>query len=596
MADDQEIGPQQRTVDVIPPASDAQTFGGAPAPASPSVSGLPDNRQLPASPAAAAIGPHKSALGHVSDFIMGHSTSYEPQPDGSVKEVTQKQPPGQFFRGLLLAGILGGAAGASKPDFAQGFGAGVEKETDTLQKRDQQQHERAQQTAAAQQNQAKLNQDKQRQQVEIDHMHLADLQAIDAFHANNMATVDSRNAANDKMEQAIVAQGGKPSQVMVDGQDVNGQFDNGEKMHQFLMKNPQYLHQAPEGQHRIQVDKIDTEGLTKGKYGEWVDEKTGQDVDIHDRTRHTFYDVPDSIWDKRISVKGDDVSTWFKTDPSKLGISGDQDLNMSFGEMVGIRQKLALDSVEQAKVELEKAQARRADRAVSADDAKEKRLQLASVRDNYGSQEKDAQKDLDELFKQKKDNEFNPAKQAEIDAQIDQAKKIRDAATAQRAKLDNQIAGLKDAVADNPKPSGKQTTPAGPAGPKPAPGEKGSGIQLGPVDVSAFTQSAGGMGGVQTKLPGVDPFKTKEYVDKLNDMPTSPERTKYINDLSISEDAKKVLRKGALKGAAVAEAPKTTNQMVGPDGRIILVPDDDLDGALAAGWTVVPASKTPAKK
>src|SRR6266436_2870357 len=69
--------------------------------------------------------PAMKAAKHVADFIKGYSTSYEPQPDGTVKEVQTPQSTGQFFRGLVVSGILGAGAGANSPDLASGAAAGV---------------------------------------------------------------------------------------------------------------------------------------------------------------------------------------------------------------------------------------------------------------------------------------------------------------------------------------------------------------------------------------------------------------------------------------------------------------------------------------
>lgn len=111
-----------------------------------------------ANPAAVTIGRH-AKLGAAFQALMGHDVSYQVDPStGKLVEQETPRQPGQLWRGILAATILGGATASKNraPGFVQGFaegGAGVidEQKKQDLVKR-QQAREQFEDQLKAQQN------------------------------------------------------------------------------------------------------------------------------------------------------------------------------------------------------------------------------------------------------------------------------------------------------------------------------------------------------------------------------------------------------------------------------------------------------------
>lgn len=98
---------------------------------------------------------HDSIFGRAAKALLGHDTTYSIAPDGSTVSTETPQKPGQFFKNVLAAAILGGAAGSKNTSGSflnaatQGASAvvGQNQQQDELKRKQAQQEFLNQQTA-----------------------------------------------------------------------------------------------------------------------------------------------------------------------------------------------------------------------------------------------------------------------------------------------------------------------------------------------------------------------------------------------------------------------------------------------------------------
>lgn len=105
---------------------------------------------------------HDTLFGKAAKMLLGHDTQYSVDANGKTVATAAPQKPGQFFRNLLAASILGGAAGADNPQhgFAGGVVQGGAAEIQDARKQDAQKRQQAQEQF---ENQNKANQEKRDQ-------------------------------------------------------------------------------------------------------------------------------------------------------------------------------------------------------------------------------------------------------------------------------------------------------------------------------------------------------------------------------------------------------------------------------------------------
>lgn len=90
---------------------------------------------------------HHSALGKAFRSIMGNDVSYQINPQtGKMEQTETPQKPGQFWRGIIAATVLGGATAAKNkaPGFIQGAAEGGEAVIDKAQQQDELKRKQAQ--------------------------------------------------------------------------------------------------------------------------------------------------------------------------------------------------------------------------------------------------------------------------------------------------------------------------------------------------------------------------------------------------------------------------------------------------------------------
>lgn len=107
---------------------------------------------------------HDTLFGKAAKMLLGHDTQYSIDANGKTVATAAPQKPGQFFRNLLAASILGGAAGANNDkthSFAGGLAQGGAAEIQDQRSQDELKRKQAQDQF---ENQNKANQEKRDQQ------------------------------------------------------------------------------------------------------------------------------------------------------------------------------------------------------------------------------------------------------------------------------------------------------------------------------------------------------------------------------------------------------------------------------------------------
>jgi hypothetical protein len=87
---------------------------GAPPPAAPNVSPMQAPAQQQVDPAQQAQQSHDSLIGKTFKALTGQSTQYSVGPDGKLQQTQTPTAPGQFFKNVVAAALIGGAMGEDK--------------------------------------------------------------------------------------------------------------------------------------------------------------------------------------------------------------------------------------------------------------------------------------------------------------------------------------------------------------------------------------------------------------------------------------------------------------------------------------------------
>jgi hypothetical protein len=330
---------------------------------------------------------HHSLLGKLVKSIMGTDTQFVAQPDGSVHRVDVPQKPGTLFRGMILSGILG--AGTQ----AHSFGEGLARGASTTVDRNLQSQERARQEAV--QNEQLKN---KKEQLEMQKKKMSDEHAAAAQHLalNNIHTMHLMYTLNtapkeefDKVNQAtavadreLQVAGAKSPQMIVNGQDINGQVGSAKAWENALLKDPN-LHNATDQNHfRV---FLTTQNIPDGfkfdiKKGGWVG-PDGTPRDMHDYASVRAYDVPlDSLKQMR-DMTGSEANSIIgakQFDPESK-------LHTTLGDIIALRSQAAKQALEAAQAKADMARASREDALAK------KSIEVA---------EKNGQTALAQLFKQ----------------------------------------------------------------------------------------------------------------------------------------------------------------------------------------------------
>lgn len=266
---------------VIPERMPLNTRGNAPAAPGP---------QAP--PPAAADLAHHSMLGRAFRALMGNPVEYQSDASGKTVAVPVPQKPGQIFRGMIAAAIMGGAMGAKAPGggFGGGFAAGEEGVRQDRQQKDQQAYERARQGAADQRaaQQAKDEHDLHMATIAHTNMGISVLQH--QLHNMEQEDYDKKVASSKAYEEMMKnTDGAKPVTFSVGGQSIDSM--TAPQFRDAFVKDPNLLHAQSPDYVRHFVDVNDGTELHRTADGNWTDD-SGKPVRLSDSTTIRAYDIP----------------------------------------------------------------------------------------------------------------------------------------------------------------------------------------------------------------------------------------------------------------------------------------------------------------
>lgn len=284
---------------------------------------------------------HDALVGKAAKSLLGTQTSYQAQPDGTIKQVPVPQAPGDLFRHILAGVLLGGAAGGqAKGGFVGGLAAGGGAGVENNQKQDQVKFGQAETDFKNQQETQKNQQDNLFRQAQIAHMTAEDMRADSTMDFARQEHLDKMNSANGVIE-ATAQEKGALANVPVGGKNINNTMGNGAQLADLYKKDPS-LGQAPKGFHRVHTQNVDASGLTykqeAGPDGKpiqgWFD-KDDKQVDMDSRTTHALYDIPDSIWGQTVHKDGAELNKAGHTDMFTAG----KDYAVSNGDLFTLKTK-----------------------------------------------------------------------------------------------------------------------------------------------------------------------------------------------------------------------------------------------------------------
>lgn len=340
------------------PIASPAGMGGAPAPVQtqddPQLTATIPQQQAPAPPtpqqqAQMAQVAHDSAFGRMAKAILGQQNQYSVDPQtGTLKNNPVPQAPGSLFKTILGAALLGGAAGANgnpAQGFAGGFARGGAAGVQQGQQQDQQARQQAEQQfkdqqAAQQQNREQTLMSAQVAQMhaeQVGRQHTSDLQDAEA-HAKH-------NAASAAVENTLVAAGGTPATIPVNGKGASS--FTAPDLVAAVNADPSIM-QAPKGMVRHFLDSTDSSELTYNGH-QWVD-ASGEPVNMTDKTTVKAIDVPVDAMKTKLPTSGKDINAAYGgklVDPS-------QTYQMAPFDMDALNTKRMSEGKAQAAIDLDK--------------------------------------------------------------------------------------------------------------------------------------------------------------------------------------------------------------------------------------------------
>ncbi len=310
-------------------------------------------------------------LGRVASALLGKQVDYRVNPETGQQEAYEvPQRPGDLFRHILAGALIGGAAAKGTNSvlagFSRGGAAGIEANRDA----DQQRQQRAQQDF-------KNRQEKSKTDAEIDahhaQMQLANVQTLIHESDSSLKTAAEldRHNASDRMRREHAEENGgvkypvEGNGVQGKGADLAAAYNAGKIS-------------APAG-HMLQfTTEYDHTGLHHDiNKGRWVDDETGEPVNMATRTTYHLQSVPLDSMKKLSTYTGAEIQKAF---PGQFGntLKPDQEYNLNGNTIQGLHQK---ETAEQNKKHADELK-----------DKREKRLTSNAARDQ-------ARKDEDEKRK-----------------------------------------------------------------------------------------------------------------------------------------------------------------------------------------------------
>jgi hypothetical protein len=304
----------------------------------------PQNTATPlGSPAASpqAAQPNPTAVAQVAKHAMfgkavknllgaleGVRYNYNVDPQsGQMVETPVKQRPGAFFRQVLAGALLSGAAAteahAQNPYLGGlgGFAVGAGSAIKNQQQQDQMKRQQAQQAFERQRETEgdQMAQDKEQQEQSLFQVHLAHW-TVQELNSAAMLNLDNEKEINQQNEQGqvlldhVMEEHGKLATDIPD----NGTVGNAPKLMKYFADHSSAMIPG-DGSMRVVVKSVDINGLAYDpQHFGWKDAKTGEHVDLDDRTTWKVYDIPNNALgvDDKVPVSGRELKKLF---PSGTG-------------------------------------------------------------------------------------------------------------------------------------------------------------------------------------------------------------------------------------------------------------------------------------
>lgn len=300
MDDTQVVPPAASNSNPVATASPTNELGSPTQPPAPTNElGQQMPQQAPQQQAAPSMD-HDTLFGKAAKMLMGNNTSYSVGPDGKTVTTQTPNTAGSFFKNILAAAVLGGAAGAnSNGSFAQGAAQGGAAAVANNQKQDLIKRQQAQEDFKNSQEADRTTQQKMLTDATVANMHSE--MASRQMH-NDMESQEQHerhNVAAGAMEDNLLKAGGVPGQIQIDGKLTNTM--TAPALADAISKDPSVM-KAPDGYTRHFVDTADLSDITfNGVH--WQD-ASGKPVNMTDRTTVKAFDVPDNALTKKIETSG----------------------------------------------------------------------------------------------------------------------------------------------------------------------------------------------------------------------------------------------------------------------------------------------------
>lgn len=291
---------------------------------------------------------HDSMFGRAAKTLMGMQTSYSVGPDGTLQSQQVPEKPGSFFRKLLGASLLGGAAGANG-DPAQGFLGGLVRggaaSVQANQQQDNQQKQQAQTDFADQQKVQQQGRENTMMQAQIAQMHAEQVARQHSSDLADEASHQKHNAASAALVTTLTAAGGTPAMIPMNGKAASDFTAN--DLASAYIKDPSIL-KAPQGYLRTFVDTTDSSNLSYNGH-QWVT-SGGEPVNMTDNTNVKAIDTPIDSMGTKIPTTGKDINAAYG---GKL-VDPDKTYPMAPTDMVALNTKRMAESKAQASIDLER--------------------------------------------------------------------------------------------------------------------------------------------------------------------------------------------------------------------------------------------------
>jgi len=270
------------------------------------------------SPQQASIA-HDTLFGRAAKMLLGgNEPQYSVDANGNTVATQGQQAPGSFFKNVLAAAVLGGAAGANgnpaqgiAGGLVRGGAAGIQQQ----QLRDQQKRAQAQEDFQNQQKVGQQSREAMLTNAQVQNMHSEMVARDRRSDLEDQDAHDKHNAASAALAGTLVAAGGTPAIIPVNG-EAKSSFTAPDLAAAYV-KDPSIL-KGPQGFVRHFIDTTDSSELDfNGK--NWVD-ASGDPVNMSDKTTVKAIDVPIDAMKTKVTTKGSAINAAYGgslVDPGK---------------------------------------------------------------------------------------------------------------------------------------------------------------------------------------------------------------------------------------------------------------------------------------